>query len=263
MAYDRRTLTVFPDQQKVTLTTLGDHNRVPADLCLPDDEDGYQNQYLHSDEWEYTESTLHYRDGDWYIHLGYRTPKEDSSTSATENGTVLGVDLGVTQIAVTSTARFCDAAELNHYRREFEKTRGRLQQTGTQSAHRSIESLSGREEQYVTHVLHTVANGIVEEALEYDCDGIIFEELDGIRDDLPEAAWHSEWAFRKLKEFVEYTAEYEGLFVDVTTPRNTSKRCNECGFTHDNNRHASEFECQSCGKRNHAVRITTRSSDSV
>jgi len=32
---------------------------------------------------------------------------------------------------------------------------------------------------------------------------------------------------------VEYKAEYEGLFVDTIDPRNTSKRCNECGFVHD------------------------------
>jgi putative transposase len=253
MTYDRRTLTVFPDQEKISLTTLGDHSRVHADLCLPESEDGYQHEYLDSEEWEYTESTLHYRDGDWYIHLGYRTPKEnDDSESTTENGTVLGVDLGVNQIAVTSTARFFDAAELNHHRHEFEKTRCGLQQTGTQSAHRTIESLSGREERYVKHVLHSVANGIIEEAHEHDCDGIVFEELDGIREDLPEAAWHSEWAFRKLKDYVKYKAEFEGLFVDTTSPRNTSKRCNHCGFTHDDNRHAGQFECQSCEKSNHA-----------
>ena len=253
MTFDRRTLTVFPDEEKVTLTTLGDHNRVQADLCLPENEDRYQREYLDSDEWEYTESTFHYRDGEWYIHLGYRTPKEDDEPEVTtENGTVLGVDLGVNQIAVTSTARFFDADELNHYRRECEKTRGNLQQTGTQSAHRTIESLSGREDRYVKHVLHSVANGIIEEALEHDCDGIVFEELDGIREDLPYAPWHSEWAFRKLKDLVEYKAEFEGLFVDTTNPRNTSKRCNEYGFTHDENRQAGQFECQSCGKSNHA-----------
>jgi IS605 OrfB family transposase len=153
---------------------------------------------------------------------------------------------------VTSTARFFDAAELNHFRREFEKTRGTLQQTGTQSAHRTIESLSGREQRYVKHVLHSVSNGIVEEALEHDCDGIIFEELDEIRADLPEADWHSEWAFRKLKDSVAHKAEYEGLFVDVTNTRNTSRRCTECGFTHGANRHACQFECQSCGKQTHA-----------
>ena len=139
--YHRRTLTIFPAQEKITLTTLGDHGRVHADLCLPDDEDGYQYEYVASDDWEYTESTLHYRDGDWYIHLGYRTP-QDEAQATTENGTVLGVDLGVTQIAVTSTARFFHASELNHYRRECENTRGELQQTGTQSAHRTIETLS-------------------------------------------------------------------------------------------------------------------------
>jgi len=224
---------------------------VHADLALPENPDGYQYDYLHSDEWEYTESTLHYRDGAWYIHLGYRTPK-DADELTTQHGTVLGVDFGVNQIAVTSTARFFDAGELNHYRRECERIRGELQQTGTQSAHRTIEQLSGREQRYVRHVLHSVTNGIVEEALEHDCDGIILEDLEGIREDLPFAQWHGEWAFRKLKEYVEYKAEYEGLFVDTIDPRNTSKRCNECGFVHDNNRHSVSFECRRCGKQNHA-----------
>ena len=254
MTFDRRTLTVFPDQEKVTLTTLGDHSRVHADLVLPQDGEGYQHEYLDSDEWEYTESTLHYRDGEWYIHLGYRTPKEepDADNSTTQHGTVLGVDFGVNQIAVTSTARFFDAGELNHRRREFENVRGQLQETGTQSAHRTIQQLSGREDRYVKHVLHSVANRIVEEALDHDCAGIVLEDLSEIREDLPFAQWHSEWAFRKLRECVEYKAEYEGLFVDTIDPRNTSKRCNECGFVHDDNRHSGVFECRRCGKRNHA-----------
>lgn len=252
MVFDRRTLTVFPDQEKITLTTLGDHSRVHADLALPENPDGYQYDYLTDDEWEYTESTLHYRDGEWYIHLGYRTPKEDADESTTGNGTVLGVDFGVNQIAVTSTARFFDAGELNHYRRECERVRGGLQEIGTQSAHRTIEQLSEREDRYVRHVLHSVANGIVDEALEHDCAGIILEDLSDIREDLPFAQWHSEWAFRKLKDFVEYKAEYEGLFVDTLNPRNTSKRCNECGFVHGENRHSEAFECRRCGKQNHA-----------
>ena len=252
MVFDRRTLTVFPDQEKITLTTLGDHSRVHADLALPENPDGYQYDYLTDDEWEYTESTLHYRDGEWYIHLGYRTPKQDADESTTQYGAVLGVDFGVNQIAVTSTARFFGAGELNHYRRECERVRGDLQEIGTQSAHRTIEQLSGREDRYVRHVLHSVANGIVDEALEHDCAGIILEDLSDIREDLPFAQWHSEWAFRKLKDFVEHKAEYEGLFMDTIDPRNTSKRCNECGFVHDNNRHSETFECRRCGKQNHA-----------
>jgi len=200
----------------------------------------------------YTESTLHYRDDNWYLHLGFRKPKSDDTESTTTNGTVLGVDLGVNQIAVTSTARFFNASKLNHVRREFENTRRGLQRTGTQSAHRTLEDRSGRERRYVRHVLHAVANGIVEEALEYECDGIVLEDLEEIRTRLPDADWHSDWAFRTLKTYVEYKAEPENVFVETVTPRNTSKRCAECGFTHDGNRDRDEFECQSCGNRNHA-----------
>ncbi|WP_254840137.1 RNA-guided endonuclease InsQ/TnpB family protein [Natronomonas marina] len=251
MVYDRRTMTVFADKGRVSLTTLGDHSRVRAALALPQNGDGYQHQYLDSDEWEYTESTLHYRDGDWHLHLGYRKPKPESKPT-TQNGTVLGVDLGVNQIAVTSTARFFDGDTLAHKRREFERIRGNLQETGTQSAHRTIDELSGREDEYVKHVMHFVANGIIEEALTHDCDVIVFEELDGIREDLQQANWHAEWAFRKLREFVAYKAKAEGLYVDTVNPENTSKRCNECGHISNSNRSHGEFECERCGKQNHA-----------
>ena len=133
-----------------------------------------------------------------------------------------------------------------------EKTRGELQEAGTQSAHRTLQQMSGREDEYVKHVLHSVANGIIEEALEHGCDGIIFEDLDGIRERLREADWHSMWAFRKLKQYVEYKAEVKELFVDKVNPKNTSKRCNDCGCVRDDNRHQDEFECQRCGNRNHA-----------
>ena len=172
-------MTIFPEKEQVSLTTLGDHDRARVDLILPDDDDGYQYQYLDSDEWEPTESTLHYRDGEWYLHLGFRKLKSTEET--TENGTVLGVDLGVNEIAVTSTARFFSAGELNHKRREFERIRGNLQDHGSRNAHRTLEAVSGREDKYIKHVFHTVASGIVDEALQYDCDGIVFEELDGIR----------------------------------------------------------------------------------
>ena len=88
ITYDSRTMTLFEDQQQVSLTTCGDHSRVRADLVLPDNEDGYQHQYLSSNEWELTESTLQYRDGEWYLHLGFRKPVTEQTT---ENGTVLGV----------------------------------------------------------------------------------------------------------------------------------------------------------------------------
>jgi len=254
ISYDSRTMTVFPEQEAVSLTTHGDHSRVRADLVLPDDGDGYQHQFLSSEAWEPSQSTLHYRSGEWYLHLGFRKHKPDADeTGTTENGTVLGVDLGVKEIAVTSTARFFSAAELNHNRREFKRVRADLRTHGSRNAHRTLEAMSGRETRYVTHVLHTVANGIVQEALEYDCDGIVFEELDGIQRRLSNAAWHSKWAFDRIYEYVQYKAETEGIFVDTTSPKNTSKRCAECGFVHESNRPTRDrFDCRNCDTQNHA-----------
>jgi ribosomal protein S27AE len=44
----------------------------------------------------------------------------------------------------------------------------------------------------------------------------------------------------------------QGIEAVQVVPRNTSKRCSPCGFTHDHNRHGEEFECQKCGYQNHA-----------
>jgi IS605 OrfB family transposase len=245
-------MTIFEEDEQVSLTVAGDHSRVRCDLRLPAEENGYQRQYLDG-EWEPAESTRHYRDGDWFLHLGFRKLRPDTDRETTENGTVLGVDLGVEQIAVTSTARFFSAGELNHRRREFERIRGSLQACGSRSAHRTLEAVGGREDEVVKHVLHSVANGIVAEARRFDCNGIVFEELSGIRSRLPDAAWHAEWAFRQLYDYVEYRAETAGLFVETVDPRNTSQRCAECEHVDDANRRSRErFECQACGNRNHA-----------
>ena len=245
VSYDSRTMTVFPEQKTVSLTTHGDHSRVRADLVLPDTEDGYQYQFLSSEAWEPTQSTLHYRNGEWYLHLGFRKHKASTDeTGTTENGTVLGVK----EIAVTSTARFFSAGELNHNRREFKRVREDLRNHGSRNAHRTLEAMSGRETRYVTHVLHTVANGIVQEALRYDCDGIVFEELDGIQRRLSNAAWHSKWAFDRLYQYLAYKGEERGIEVLKENEWNTSKTCCECGDSADNNRvERGLYVCNSCG----------------
>nr|WP_256867898.1 transposase [Halorientalis salina] len=253
VTYDPRTLTLFREKEQVTLTTI--ESRIQADLVLPADENGYQYKYLDGEDWELTESTLHYRDGEWYLHIGVRklAPETQQAEETTENGTVLGVDLGVNEIAVTSTARFFSASELNHKRREFDRVHFGLQACGTRNAHRTLETVTGRETEYVKHVLHSVSKELVAEALRYDCAGIVFEELAGIRERLPNADWHSKWAFDVLLTYVTYKAEAAGLFVETIPPNNTSKRCPECGFVADDNRPERDaFECQQCGNKNHA-----------
>ena len=133
--YDANTMTLFDDDTVSLATTDG---RVRCGLVLPDDEDGYQYQYLDNDEWEVTESTLTARDGDYFLHLGFRKPNPDAEESPAEDRTVLGVDLGIENLAVTSTAHFESGQELLDEHREFERVRGGLEETGTESAHRTL-----------------------------------------------------------------------------------------------------------------------------
>jgi putative transposase len=241
--YDARTMTLF-DDETVSLATT--ESRTRCALALPDAEDGYQRQYLDSEEWSVTESTLTARDGDYFLHIGFRRPKTDTERTTAEDGTVLGVDLGIENLAVTSTAYFFSGRELTHNLREFEQVRGGLQRTGTRSAHRTLEQASGRERRYVRDVLHRASNAIVDEALRYGCDVIAFEDLTHIRDRTG-ASWGHKWAFRTLYEQVEYKAEAVGVSVKQVGSAYTSKRCAECGFTADENRPTrSDFQCQKC-----------------
>jgi len=246
--YDTRTMTLF-DDRTVSLSTVD--GRIRCDIALPDDDDGYQHQYLNSEDWELTESTLSRRDGDYYLHLGFRQPKPEKQVEQQgddEDRTVLGVDLGIVNIATTSTAYFASGRELRHRHRVFEWIRGNLQETGTQSAHRTIQQMSGRESRYVRDVLHRVANDIIEEALDHDCEYVAFENLKHIRERAPPVMEFHQWAHRQLVDLVEYKADAEGIVVEYVDPKNTSRRCPECGHTSKGNRTTqSEFECKSCG----------------
>ena len=241
--YDARTMTLF-DDDTVSLSTT--ESRVRCELALPNATDGYQRRYLDSDEWSVTESTLTARNGNYFLHIGFRRHKTDSERNTTEDGTVLGVDLGVENLAVTSTAYFFSGRELAHNLREFEKSRSGLQQTGTRSAHRTLEQSSGRELRYIRDVLHRASNAIVREALRYECDVIAFEDLTNIRD-RTDASWGHRWAFRTLYAQVEYKAEAVGVLVKQVGSAYTSKRCAECGFIADENRpKRAHFRCMKC-----------------
>ncbi|WP_207589771.1 RNA-guided endonuclease TnpB family protein [Halomontanus rarus] len=247
--YDTRTMTLF-DDDTVSLSTT--ENRVRCPLSLPETDDGYQRQYLDSDEWSVTESTLTARDGEFFLHIGFRRDKNDTERNTAEDGTVLGVDLGIENLAVTSTASFFSGRELTHRLREFETVRAGLQQTGTRSAHRTLVQSRGRELRYVRDVLHRASNALIDEGLRYDCDVIAFENLTHIRDRTG-ASWGHKWAFRTLYEYVEYKAEAVGISVKQVGSAYTSQRCAECGFTaYENRSSRTDFRCAKCGSEANA-----------
>jgi IS605 OrfB family transposase len=250
LVYDHRTATFHDDY--VSLATVD--GRIEADYVLPDEEsDTPHAEYFFSDGYETTGAELHYTNGDWMLHIHCKTDVEpDTPTQATtENGTVLGVDLGVNNLAVTSTGTFWTGDEFDHWRREYENRRGDLQQCGTRWAHDNIQSIGRKEERRFKQTLHRISNELVTEAREYGCSVIAFEDLTDIRE-RTDASWGHKWAFTRLYEYVEYKAAEYGVGVEQVDPENTSRRCSDCGFTHPDNRDSEGFECLKCGYENHA-----------
>ncbi|MFB6117176.1 RNA-guided endonuclease InsQ/TnpB family protein [Halosegnis sp.] len=248
--YDSKTLTLSGDGS-VSLTTLG--TRVHDDLALPSNADGYQYQYLTDNRWNLTESTLTYRDGAFYLHLGFRRPRPDRQLP--EHRTVLGVDLGIDHLAVTSTGRFFSGVEFNHYRREIQERERALQQVGTRSAYRTLTQIHHRRRRRARDRLHRVANGIIEEAITHDATVIALENLTGIRDRLPETTAVHRWEFRTLAAFIKYRARARGINVVRVSPAHTSTRCSrtDCGHTTSANRPSrAQFRCVECGYEVHA-----------
>ena len=230
-------------------------SRVHAEYIYPDDS--IQAEYMESNEWSKQGAKLRYdsQTDTYYLHVSVVREREESSAE-TENQTVLGVDRNVDgYLAVTSTGAFIGNADLlNHKRREYERRRARLQQTGTRSAHLTIQSIGDTFANWSEDFLHQASKELVKEAVSQGCTTIVFEDLEGIRNGISKASKFQQWAFNELKRQAEYKAEAKGLTVETVHPQYTSQRCSEtgCGFTHEDNRDGDEFTCQKCGKELHA-----------
>jgi len=256
-SYDSRTVTVNDDH--ATLATID--KRVTAKFVLPDAQrETPHSAYLFNDDYDVKGATLHYDTVEDCFYLHVRTKpaveNDDAEQGDAKHVSVLGVDLGITNIATTSTGTFWSGGELNHWHRECEKRRGDLQQTGTRWAHENVKRVGRKQTGRFEQMLHTISNELVEEALENECTHIVFEQLKGIRERLPHAKAVHKWAFHRLYEYVTYKAKSEGVVVKQINPAYTSQRCSKCGFTHEGNRPNSngqdEFGCLKCGYDVHA-----------
>lgn len=247
VVYDKRAATFYRDH--VSLSTID--GRVECDYILPDDLDTPHHRYLLNEEYEFRTSTLQQRDEEWYLYATMQSI-ESNSESDTGHRTVLGVDLGVSNIAVTSTGSFWSGDEFNHWRREYERRRASFQQHGTRWARMNIQSVGHKATGRFTQSLHRVVNEILDEAQEYDCSFIAVEDLTHIRKRLSHASWQHRWAFRRLSQYLEYKANAHGIEVVRVAPDDTSRRCSTCGHVASENRRDATFECCRCGYENHA-----------
>lgn len=244
IVYDKRTVTI--KNRHCTFSTV--NGRVKAKYVLGD----YQKKHLDNPNYETRSATLNYHDGEFYLNIVIRKPVLYKQT-----GIIMGVDLGVNNIAVTSTGKFFDAGFYNWKRNGYFRTKRSLQKKGTRGAERVLQRLKRRENSFSNDYIHCVAKDIVQEAIDHNVDTIVFEQLDHIRDRMFNANNRTKrqmhtWAFRRLQEYTTYKAAEHGIIVDFQDARYTSQKCSRCGHTQRSNRKGSEFCCRECGYAIHA-----------
>ena len=245
--YDKRAATYY--RHKVSLATVD--GRVECDYILPDDLEGTPHaEYLLNEDYSFSTSTVHYdsETDAFYLHAVMKQELDVERPENAEDSNVLGVDCNVDDhIAVTSTGEFIGNADyLNHQRREFEKRRGSLQQTGTRSAHLTYQRIGDRFGRWSEEFLHQCSKAIIEEARRHDCTHIAFENLERIRDRISNGKKFQQWAFNALQQQVEYKAKKADIVVETVNPQYTSQQCSRCGCTVEGNRDGHQFDCPDC-----------------
>jgi transposase, IS605 OrfB family, central region len=164
---------------------------------------------------------------------------------------VLGVDLGIVNIATDSTGESFSGTQLEAKRAKAAKHRRALQRTRTRAARKHLRRLRGKQRRFQSWVNHTISKAIVSKAERYGLE-IGLEDLKHIRARVKankeqRKRLHN-WPFGQLRSFIEYKARRSGIPVTVVDPKNTSKTCLACGHIDKANRlEQSVFACVDCG----------------
>jgi len=198
---------------------------------------------------------------------------------------VVGVDVGIRYLAVTSTstgkASFHPGKRTRHQANHYARLRKRLQKKGTRGAKRRIRRIAQRERRLKLQTNHTLAKQIIKE---HPHTLIGLEDLTDIRERTrrrkrkrkkhgkgfgrvsPKARKanrvYSQWSFAELHALISYKAVLSGSLAVKVDADYTSKRCPMCGHTAEENRPSKGllFVCQNpeCGYSLHADLVGAR-----
>lgn len=247
VSYDARTFAFREKDWTVSLTTLSKRERFSLSIG------NYQRSLLAGTK--PTSATLvQRRSGAWYVQVQVKSEPPPVS----EPADVLGVDLGRTDIAVTSEGDSFSGKEITKTREHYAKLRASIQKKatkGTRSGRRRcrqlLQRLSGKEKRFQSLQNHTLSKRIVKQAKRLN-SAIALEDLTGIRErtnkqprNKTERRRSNSWAFYQLRSFLTYKALGAGVPLLFVNPAYTSQTCHQCN--HIGLRSGKRFKCGDCG----------------
>ncbi|MDB5097859.1 MAG: transposase [Cyanobacteria bacterium RYN_339] len=241
-SYDQRVFRLFEADWTASLTILGGARRFK--LLLGE----YQRRQLAG--MDPTAATLaKHRNGRYYLHIQVRRVVPIPKPAVG----VLGVDLGIKNLASLSTGERFGGAEVTRIRDHHQAMRAALQRKGTKGAKRLLRRLSGREQRYMAWINHTISARIVRFARHHALV-VSLEDLTGIRERAKvrksQRHKHHRWAFHQLRDFLEYKAVRDGVDLVLVNPAYTSQTCHRCLCI--GKRAGDLFTCSHCGYSGHS-----------
>jgi len=196
---------------------------------------------------------------------------------------VIGVDVGIRYLAVTSTSTgkpaFHPGKRVRHTANHYARLRKRLQQKGTRGAKQRLRRIGQRERRLKLQANHMVAKQII---TQHPNALIGLEQLTDIREHkrrrkqkrkkngkgyerVPRKARkanlvYSQWSFAELHILISYKAALSGSRTIKVDADYSSKACPKCGHTADENRPQKGllFVCQKCHYTLHADLVGAR-----
>lgn len=242
--YNRHTFRIDWESRTVRLSLVG--GRQTIHFRLPDYSAKYAGHPVDM-------ADLIERDGRWWLHVVVTLPAPEVEPT----GQVVGIDLGLSRPAVSSTNRFLGNRGWKAIEGRLFRLKRALQKKGTRSAKRHLRRVRQKQARFRRTSDHVLSKQIV--ALVQPGGTVVLENLTGIRGRVKmrrktetQRRLHS-WSFAQLRGYIEYKAEERGCMVVAVDPRHTSQACSRCGHTARNNRRSRAlFVCRKCGLRLHA-----------
>jgi IS605 OrfB family transposase len=211
-----------------------------------------------SGEYSFGDSQLQLDDRGLMAFLVYRFDHEKQKLDPAR---VCGVDLGVVIPAVCALSdgparQFLgDGGDVHAARSKFRAQRRRRQRRMGMISRSVKWEMSEAEKNWIQTYYHGLTRGVIRFCLRHGCGTIHVEDLTRLRgSDLESEYRRLMWIPSTFFNLLAYKAKLEGIEIIRVNPRNTSRRCSECGhIAKENRRSQSQFVCVKCGKEDRPV----------
>lgn len=207
-----------------------------------------------ADNLELCESKLLRQNGEYFLHL---TVKREVKIK-TSYSSVLAIDMGIRHMACSVDTR---SGETHFHGRELRRVRGHYfhlrRRLGQKKLLKVVKRIGNKENRTVNDQLHKISKAIVDEAEHLNAI-IAIGNPKGIRRNDKGRRFNrklNSWPFWKLRQYIEYKANWRGIRVIEVSEAYTSQRCRRCGnIGKRSGKHHGLFECPRCGLRENADR---------